>query len=331
MPTVSELVHGRVTTPEDLAVLEDKVRLDRPPARDRYLRFFVLLVLSTIIAAGGLIANSAAVIIGAMIVAPLMTPMMGAAFGIVTGNGRTIFWAVLTVIVGIVVVMALAALMASIAVGGTVITAEELARTSPRLLDLVVALAAGAAGAFAIGREDVSDALPGVAIAVSLVPPLATAGITLAAGQNELAVGALLLFLTNFVAIVLAAVIVMALMGYNVAARSLSAHGAHRAATVVVLIALVVLIVPLAAASYEVWLADTLTSEGQAALKTWLAGTEYRVLTVTSSGHHISAAISGDGALRPFDELLSALRRQAGDSITITISTVPTITQEGTT
>jgi uncharacterized hydrophobic protein (TIGR00271 family) len=331
MPTVSELVHGRATTPEDLAVLAEKVRLDQPPVRDRYLRFLVLLVLSTVIAAGGLIANSAAVIIGAMIVAPLMTPMMGTAFGIVTGHGRTIFWSVLTVAAGVVTVIALAALMAGVAVGGTNITAEEMARTSPRLLDLIVAIAAGAAGAFAIGREDVSDALPGVAIAVSLVPPLATVGITLAAGENELASGALLLFLTNYVAIVLAAVVVMALMGYNAVARALTARGTHRAATIVVLIALCALIVPLAGASYQVWLNDTLTSQGQAALTSWLEGTDYRVLTVTSSGHHISAAISGDGALHPFDELLAQLRRQAGSSVTITVTSVPTTMQEGTT
>lgn len=331
MPTVSELVHGRATTPDDLALLAEKVRLDQPPVRDRYLRFFVLLVLSTVIAAGGLIANSAAVIIGAMIVAPLMTPMMGAAFGIVTGNGRTIFWAVLTVAVGLIVVIGVAALMAGVAVGGTSITAEEMARTSPRLLDLIVALAAGAAGAFAIGREDVSDALPGVAIAVSLVPPLAVVGITLTAGENELAMGALLLFLTNFVAIVLAAVIVMALMGYNAAARALTARGTHRAATIIVVVALLAVIVPLAGASYQVWLNDTLTGQGKAALTTWLEGTDYRVLTVTSTSGHVTAAISGDGALRPFDELLAELRRQAGSSVTMTVTTYPATTQEGTT
>jgi len=331
MPSLSELVHGRPTAPADLDLLADKVRLDRPPVRDRYVRFFVLLVLATIIATGGLIANSAAVIIGAMIVAPLMTPMMGTSFGIVTGNGRTIFWSALTVTLGLVAVVAVAALMARVAVGGTTITAEEMARTNPRLLDLIVALAAGAAGAFAIGREDVSDALPGVAIAVSLVPPLAVVGITAAAGENDLARGALLLFLTNFVAIVLAAVVVMALMGYGTVARAVTSQSGHRAATLVVLVALAAVIVPLAAATYDVWRNDALSGTSEAALEDWLQGTDYRILTVSASDGHVSAAIGGNGALPAFDQLLADLRRQAGAAVTITVTQYPAVTLEGTT
>ncbi|MGZ6329114.1 MAG: DUF389 domain-containing protein [Candidatus Limnocylindrales bacterium] len=329
MPSIAELFHGRATTPEDLAWLSDKVRLDEPPVRDRYMRFFTLLVLSTVIAAGGLIGDSAAVIIGAMIVAPLMTPMMGAAFGIITGNGRATVVAVLTVSVGIVVTVVIAAVLASLVPAGVRITPEELARTSPRLLDLVVALAAGAAGAFAIGREDVSDALPGVAIAVSLVPPLAVVGITLAAGRNDLAGGAFLLFFTNFVAIVLAAVIVMVLMGYGAVARAITGRGARRAATAVIIVALLAVIVPLAGASYQVAVNDGLTNAAQTALKTWLAGTDYSILSVTASDGHITAAISGDGATPPFDLLLAELRRQAG-RVTISVTAYPATTMQGT-
>jgi len=86
--------------------------------------------------------------------------------------------------VGVAFVMTIAFVMALVVPAGARTTPEILARTSPRLLDLAVALAAGAAGAFALGRQDVSDALPGVAIAVSLVPPLSAAGILLAAGSR---------------------------------------------------------------------------------------------------------------------------------------------------
>ena len=78
-----------------------------------------------------------------------------------------------------------------------------MARTAPRLVDLAAALATGLAGAFAIGRKDVSDTLPGVAIAISLVPPLTNAGILLSTGRADLAMGSLLLFVTNYFAILI--------------------------------------------------------------------------------------------------------------------------------
>ncbi len=89
-----------------------------------------------------------------------------------------------------------------------------MARTAPRLVDLAAALATGLAGAFAIGRKDVSDTLPGVAIAISLVPPLTNAGILLSAGRADLAWGSLLLFVTNYFAILITGTLVFALMGY---------------------------------------------------------------------------------------------------------------------
>ena len=165
-----DIFHGGPTSAVDLARLQDKLLFSLPPVRDRYARFFILLVLSTVIAAGGLIGNSTAVIIGAMIVAPLMTPMMAASVAIVTGDGRNVVRSVAIVLIGVAVVMTIGYLMAAVFPAGAVITPEVKARTSPRILDLVVALAAGAAGAFALGREDVSDALPGVAIAIRSSP-----------------------------------------------------------------------------------------------------------------------------------------------------------------
>jgi uncharacterized membrane protein len=157
-------------------------------------------------------------------------------------------------------------------VPGSWITPEILARTSPRLLDLVVALAAGAAGAFALGREDVSDALPGVAIAVSLVPPLAASGILLADGRPGLAGGAFLLFFTNFVAIVLAGVVVLAVMGYGAVARQVASRAARRTAAVVIAIALGLVIVPLGITSYTVLRDYRLQQQASDALATWLTG-----------------------------------------------------------
>jgi uncharacterized membrane protein len=129
---ITSLLHGNLPLPADLAGLEAKLLFDKPPVRDRLVRFFVLLFLSTVIAAGGLIGNSTAVVIGAMIVAPLMTPMVAKSLGIVTGDGRNIVRSVLIVGIGVAFVMTLAFVMALIVPAGARTTPEILARTSPR-------------------------------------------------------------------------------------------------------------------------------------------------------------------------------------------------------
>jgi uncharacterized hydrophobic protein (TIGR00271 family) len=331
MPHFTDLAHGSPTTPEDVARLGNKLRFDEPPILDRYVRFLTLLCLSTIIATGGLIGNSTAVVIGAMIVAPLMTPMMAASLGIVMGNLRAIFRAFLTIAAGIVIVIAIAFVMARLVPAGTRITPEVLARTTPRILDLVVALAAGAAGAFALGREDVSDALPGVAIAVSLVPPLASSGVCLAAGQPDLAGGAFLLFFTNFVAIVAAGAILLTILGYAAAARAAVDRSARRAATAVILVAIVLVIIPLGATSIKVAQDAILTQQAETALDGWLAGSGYTVISLEASGNDVTASIGGSGTVPPLDTLLATLRASAGPSVTVEVTAYPsTILRGGT-
>jgi uncharacterized hydrophobic protein (TIGR00271 family) len=323
-------LHGNVPVPGDLGALQDKLLFDRPPVGDRLVKFFVLLFLATVIAAGGLIGNSAAVIIGAMIVAPLMTPMMATSLAIVTGDGANIVRSVVIVVVGVVFVMATAGVIALIAPASELITPEVLARTSPRLLDLVIALAAGAAGAFAIGRADVSDALPGVAIAVSLVPPLAAAGILLVASEPGLAGGAFLLFFTNFVAIVAAGVVLLALMGYGRVARQGEGRAARRAASLVIVIASILIVVPLGITSYTVVMNSTLQQQGSSAVATWLAGSGYHAISVAADNGHISANIGGDGPVPPMAALLADLRRQ-GASATVSVSVYPEQSLSGST
>ena len=327
---IASVLHGSVPLPEDLEGLEAKLLFDRPPVRDRLVRFFVLLFLSTVIAAGGLIGNSTAVVIGAMIVAPMMTPMMATSLGIVTGDGRNIVRSVVIVGVGVAFVMAIAFVMALVVPAGARTTPEILARTSPRLLDLAVALAAGAAGAFALGRQDVSDALPGVAIAVSLVPPLSAAGILLAAGEPGLAGGAFLLFFTNFVAIVAAGVVVLVLMGYGSLARRLESHRARRTATLVIVVAIALIVVPLGVTSYRVLTDDLLNREASSALATWVAGTGDRVISVAASNGHIDASVGGDGKLPDMSALIADLRSE-GASATITVTVLPEQTLSGST
>jgi uncharacterized hydrophobic protein (TIGR00271 family) len=327
---VADVVHGSQPTALDLETLEGKLLFDRPPVRDRYVRFFILLFLSTVIAAGGLIGNSTAVVIGAMIVAPLMTPMMAASLAIVIGDGRNIVRSVVIVGIGVVCVMLVAASMALVVPAGARVTPEIIARTAPRLLDLVVALAAGAAGAFALGREDVSDALPGVAIAVSLVPPLSASGILLAAGEPGLAGGAFLLFFTNFVAIVAAGVILLALMGYGRLALRTQGGRARRRAGLVIVGALLVVIAPLGLTSYRVLSDDILARQVDSAIATWLAGSSYEILSVTTTDGHVDVDVAGDGTPPSIATLEADLRSQ-GAHATITVDVHPQQTLTGTT
>jgi uncharacterized hydrophobic protein (TIGR00271 family) len=176
--------------------------------------YFVMTALATIIATLGLLLNSAAVIIGAMLVAPLMSPIMALGLSIVQGDGRLLRLALTTTIKGIALAVSLAFILGLLSpLGGP--NTEILARTQPNLLDLLVALASGAAGAYAVSRKDVAAALPGVAIAAALVPPLATVGISLADGMVSAARGAALLFTTNLLVISLAATLVFLLLGFR--------------------------------------------------------------------------------------------------------------------
>lgn len=191
----------------DFGATRDILRFE---GRDRvawWRRFSMLLLLAVVIATMGLVRDSAAVVIAAMLVAPLMTPILGIAAAIVMGwPGRA-----LRLLAAVAGASALSVLAAMVLVWiadeptGLRPPAEVLARTNPGAEDLVIALAAGVAGAYVqINRSQVS-LLPGAAIGVSLVPPLSAAGILLHFGMPGLAFEALVLFATNFGAIVLAA------------------------------------------------------------------------------------------------------------------------------
>jgi uncharacterized hydrophobic protein (TIGR00271 family) len=185
--------------------------------------FAALIALSTGIAALGLIQNSPAVVIGAMLVAPLMTPMIGAGLALIQGNTVLTTQAFAAITKGFFLALAIGALMGfgARAIGMLdpgQLTPELLARGAPNVLDLVVAYLSGLAAAYALARPSLSGALPGVAIAAALVPPIGTVGIALATGTWEIASGAALLFGTNLVAIVLGAASVFRVMG--VQARS---------------------------------------------------------------------------------------------------------------
>ena len=187
-------------------------QLDRDHRVDLYQRiqrgsefsfdFLLLIALSTLIAGLGLLQSSAAVVIGAMLVAPLMTPILGIGLALLQGNWPLLRNATRAVVSGYLLALLLGAILGWLTAPSE-LTAELWARGGPTVLDMGVGFFAGLAAAYCLGRPGLTAALPGVAIAAALVPPIATTGIALSRQQWDLAQGSSLLFGTNVVAIVL--------------------------------------------------------------------------------------------------------------------------------
>ncbi len=178
------------------------------------LSYHFLLGMSGIIATFGLLGDSVAIIIGAMIIAPLIGPIVGIAYSASVANRRLLRRSILTLFTGVILTIAISWLTAVIVQLKTV-GPEIVSRSNPTLIDLGIALAAGAAGAFANSRRRIADALPGVAIAVALVPPLSVIGIGLALGEKSLTIGSSLLFLTNLTGIVFSGLVVFLCQSYG--------------------------------------------------------------------------------------------------------------------
>jgi uncharacterized hydrophobic protein (TIGR00271 family) len=199
---------GRVSPERRQAVLNDIAG-----GSDPRLMYYVLLGASVVIAAFGLLANSPAVVIGAMLVSPLMMPIFGISVGLSRGDVRLLRAALIAEFGGVGLAVSLAFLLGKLPLSFAM-TAEMVSRTSPNLLDLFVAAFAGLAGCLAMIDERVSPALPGVAISTSLTPPLATSGLCLAFGAYTGAWGAFLLFFANFLAILAVATVVFVSAGF---------------------------------------------------------------------------------------------------------------------
>ncbi len=283
----------RRLTPDDVERIKERFLLtEGEDWRTKWSAFWVLIVLATVIATAGIIADSTATVIGAMIVAPLMTPIMGTAVAIVLSQRRLVL-----VNLGLVLAGALAVVAIAFVLGATShiqlvaeTNAQVAARVSPRLIDLVAALATGVVGAFAAVRSDVSDTLPGVAIAISLVPPLAVVGLTLESGAPDQALGALLLFGTNVAAIIATGVLVF--LGYQLraAAQELGARLERLGTGTLAVLGLSVagLMVPLGLGSWVVFEQESIVARATPAANEW----------ATSQGWQIGSINFRQGSLR---------------------------------
>ena len=181
--------------------------------------YLVLMIISTLLATFGLFANSAAVIIGAMLVAPLMTPIVSVSMGLLRGDTKIIVDSLIKIAIGVGLALIASSLLTFI-LPSFEITSEMRARITPTLLDLAIAMLSGVAAAFSKSFKEIAQNLAGVAIAVALVPPLAVAGVGLGYLNMYAFLGAFLLFFTNLVGIIIAAVITFQLLGFSNVVRS---------------------------------------------------------------------------------------------------------------
>ncbi len=175
--------------------------------------FAILLILATAIATLGLFINSSSVVIGAMILAPLMQPIVSLSMGVLRQDENLTKNSFKTIIIGIFLTLVTAMLLTDVTPIRE-LTAEMSSRLSPTILDMLVAIASGVAAAYVKNNEKILASLAGVAIAVALVPPLAVSGIGLGWGDFHIFYNAFLLFLTNLIGIVLAAALTFFVMGF---------------------------------------------------------------------------------------------------------------------
>lgn len=283
--------------------------------------FWTMLTLSSVIAGGGVLTDSTATVIGAMIIAPLSTPIMGIALGSVqrrrTGSARIVLLACLLVIaVGMAMSVALPSDYDLLS------NSQISSRTSPGLMDLIAALATGFAGAVALARRDVAAVLPGVAIAISLVPPLVVAGVCLGQLSGWLALGALVLFVSNLFALVFGGMVVFASLGYGVEADKAAGRPARRAYAAMALLFAVVFI-PLTANTVVTFLLNAWTDRTKDAAEQWLAdepgepGASVTSVDATSRTMYVHVRTPGD--LPPVESLLDRLEGRIPDGIPVVV------------
>ncbi|NLV77817.1 MAG: DUF389 domain-containing protein [Rhodococcus sp.] len=284
--------------------LVDRLDLSKGASASKRSAFWIMLTLSAVIAASGVAGDSTATVIGAMIVAPLSVPILGVGLGIATAQGKLIARSLLLVLLGIVLAVAIGFVVSQLLPNPTNVlsNSQVVGRTSPKLMDLTAALATGLVGVIAITRRDVGDVLPGVAIAISLVPPLAVVGVCLGSGAPGLALGAFVLFASNMVAMIVTATVVLVVVGY---AHEAGADDARRGRAYAVLVTgLIIVAVPMVVNSLSSLWAGQIAD----AARTWLGDESVSQVTDVSLQQRTALVhVLSPEKLPAVDELQSAV------------------------
>ena len=265
-----------LTTTERREVLEDLFVFGEDKQLPFYKHMVYLLVVSTIIACCGLMADSAAVVIGAMLVAPMMRPVMICSAAITLGWKSYLYQALALTLAMAIAAVAIAVLFAWLSPELVRIPDQVMARTEPTFFDLIIALAAGSGGAYTMTRKE-SGAIPGVAMAVALLPPLASSGILLVFAEYDLALKAFVLFFTNFAAMVLAACLTFLYVGISPRKTRERSARSIRNYLLVFFLLVVSVSVPLYFYSAEVWYDATYKANQSKELQAWLKDNELLV------------------------------------------------------
>jgi uncharacterized hydrophobic protein (TIGR00271 family) len=312
--------------PEYLPSFESKLFFEGERKNKQIVNFIVLLSLATVIATYGVVTDSTASVIGAMIIAPLMTPIMAAAAAVIMGSTirlRQALWLVTLGILGVIVLAMLLTFFIPDSIISFPTNSQINSRISPGLLDLMIALAAGAAGAYAIGRQEIADSLAGVAIAISLVPPLSVVGISLAKGQWVDSGGAFLLFLPNFFAILLAGAIVFRLMGLEQLGFVDANQITKRKAIRVIIAGTILIALLLAGTTYNAVLTTNEQTGTADAVKNWLGDTSFQVVGITIRPSEVDITLRGDNQVPPITNLYEKLNTLYGHPTKINLHVIP--------
>lgn len=318
-PKLLGLDSGQARTPDEI---RDAVYLSQGDVAAKQSRFWLLLVLSAGIATAGVIGDSTATVIGAMIVAPLATPIQGVAAAIAYGEVRALIASASVLATSVAVVIGIGFGMAILLPEIVPLTqnSQVTGRVSPTIVDLVAAAVTGLAGSFAIARRDIGDILPGVAIAISLVPPLAVVGVAAQGRDWDGALGALLLFTTNMLAIIVVGILIFSGLQLVRGGRPKPALGS---AFFAVVIASVFVVGALGATTYRTVQQENRISDATAIGTRWAKENGERLVKVSYQGNDLVFLVAGntDGEQDP--ELPGLLEGDIPDGTPVVVERVP--------
>ncbi|MGI9598268.1 MAG: DUF389 domain-containing protein [Acidimicrobiales bacterium] len=323
----SDLTRPKLSA-EELDAMVDDLFFDGPQRIPYLWRFTALMILATSVATLGLLADSGAVVIGAMLIAPLMTPMLAMATSLVRGWPARELEQAAIVAGGAALAIAtgfLLSLFVPHELTANSLPAQVTSRTNPSLVDLAIAVAAGAAGGYVTMRRQAGGALPGVGIAVALVPPLGAVGICWQLGLAEEAWGAFLLFVTNLVAIVLAAGIVFAIRGLLPYGELANHRNRLFGRFAMIGLLLAAIAVPLARVTQQ----SIERAEVTSVVNDAVAGSELQVVDITTDIDPdrvtVEVTLAGPDSGPSADQLAVELAGRVGRAVDIDLRLVPEI------
>lgn len=324
---VAQWFDQRPMSNEERQTLHAKIFYEGATGWASTARFFALMGFAAAIAALGVIGDSTAVVIGAMLIAPLMTPLMGIALSLSMGWPHRLARSALIAGTGagwaIVVGLFVGLLMGNYLDIST--NSQIQSRIAPTVVDLLIAIAAGAAGAYGLSRSSVADALPGVAVAIALVPPLTVVGICYSQGAWSQGNGALLLFLTNAVSIMVVGSLMFVLTGQS-SVHELTA-GQQRIRTAVAAIAVMAAIVVAGIFLNGRQLVTKAITEGsiRSAVTTWASeANDYEVMSLSITSSQVEVTIIGPAGSTPpsSQELAQALQQRVSRTTNVVVHVV---------